>query len=102
MDDGTTIVVAFAYANITSHSSVACCCYLIIGNKACVYNHTLLLWKMGHVNKAIKGWVWYRELAITTHEQCQQTSQQLKNRYVTTQVHKPCMFVSEVCRFQHV
>lgn len=52
------------------------------GNKACIYNHTLLLWKMGHVKKAIEGWMWYRELAITTHEQCQRELQQLNKRYM--------------------
>lgn len=53
---------------------------LILGNKTCVYNHTLLLWKMGHKNKAVEGWAWYRGLAITTHEQCQRTLQELKTR----------------------
>ena len=55
---------------------------LITGNKTCIFNHTLLLWKMGHVDKAIEGWAWYRELPITVHEQCQRTLQQLKKRCV--------------------
>lgn len=66
---------------VNIHSQQKCSCYLA-GNKACMYNHTLLLWKMGHVHKAVEGWAWYRELPITTHEQCQRTFQQLQKRYI--------------------
>lgn len=61
--------------------------FYIIGNKACIFNHTLLLWKMGHVNKAIEGWAWYRELPIIEQEQCQKALQQIK-RYICCHVEK--------------
>ena len=60
-------------------------------NTGCVYNHTLLLWKMGYVSKAINGWALYRKLPITSHEQCQQMIDKLKKRY--------CIHLTILCSY---